>query len=44
MKQWVFNEADLMNYSLDVKELKPGMYVLKMERDGLSATSKILVR
>ena len=44
MKQWVYSDADLMNYSLDVKELKHGMYVFKMERDGQSVTSKVLVR
>lgn len=44
MKQWAYNEADLMNYSLDIKGLKPGMYVLKMERDGQTTTSKILVQ
>ncbi len=44
MKQWAYNEADLMNYSLDIKGLKPGMYVLKMERDGQTTISKILVQ
>ncbi|MDP1811442.1 MAG: T9SS type A sorting domain-containing protein [Sediminibacterium sp.] len=44
MKQWAYNEADLTNYSLDIKGLKPGMYVLKMERDGQTTTSKILVQ
>lgn len=44
MKQWAYNEADLMKYSLDIKGFKPGMYVLKMERDGQTTTSKILVQ
>ena len=44
VRQWIYNESDLMNYSLDIKGLNIGMYVLKMERDGQTTTSKILVR
>ncbi len=42
VKQWKFEETDNMNYNIKFKGLKTGVYVLKMERDGQSATSKIL--
>ena len=44
MKQWVYYEADIMNYSLNIKGLTSGVYVLKMERNGQTTSSKILVQ
>lgn len=44
LKQWTYNRTDLTNYSLDIKGIKPGMYVLKTERGGQTVNSKILVQ
>ncbi len=43
VKQWSYQEADKKNYSLNIAEIKSGMYVLKMERNNTTAVTKIIV-
>jgi hypothetical protein len=44
VKQWKFEETDNMNYNIKFNGLKKGIYILKMERDGQTTTSKILIQ
>jgi len=43
VKQWSYQEADKKNYSLNIAEIKSGIYVLKMERNSIVAVTKVKV-
>jgi len=44
LKRWTFNESKLMNYNLDIRGLKAGVYVLTTERNGETTTTKVIVQ
>ena len=44
VKQWSYQEADKLNYSLNITDVKSGIYVLRMERDNKTALTKIVVQ
>ncbi|MBI1780983.1 MAG: trypsin-like peptidase domain-containing protein [Sphingobacteriales bacterium] len=44
LKRWTFNESKLMNYNLDIRGLKAGVYVLTTERNGKTITTKVVVQ
>jgi Secretion system C-terminal sorting domain len=44
VRQWSFAESNSQSYNLSVIGLKTGYYVLKMERDNQTTTTKILVK
>lgn len=44
VKQWTYQETKSENYSLDIMGIKSGYYVLKMERDNKTTTTKILIQ
>ncbi|WP_295234815.1 matrixin family metalloprotease [Sediminibacterium sp.] len=44
LKRWTFNESKLINYNLDIRGLKAGVYVLTTERNGETTTTKVIVQ
>ena len=44
IKQWSFPETKSNNYNLNIVGVKSGMYVLKMERNNKSTSTKIIVK
>jgi hypothetical protein len=44
VKQWAYQEMEISNYSLNIAGIKSGYYLLKMERDNKTTTTKILVQ
>ena len=44
IRQWTYQEIKAMNYNLNIAGIKSGYYILKMERDNKTATTKILVQ
>lgn len=44
VKQWSYQEADKLNYNLNITDVKSGIYVLKMERNNKTALIKIVVQ
>jgi|GEM_PF-1906793 len=44
VKQWSYQEASAATYSLNIAGIKPGVYVLKMERNNKTTTTKIIVQ
>ncbi|MBI3719723.1 MAG: hypothetical protein HY252_14165 [Sphingobacteriales bacterium] len=44
LKRWTFNESKLMNYNLDIRGLKAGVYILTTERNGETATTKVIIQ
>ena len=43
VKQWTYNEASNTNYNLNVADLKKGIYVLQVDREGHTKTTKIII-
>ena len=44
VKQWTFNEMKSINYNLNIAGVKTGAYVLKMERNNKTTSTKIIVQ
>jgi transcription initiation factor TFIID subunit TAF12 len=44
IKQWKYLETKSSNYNLNIGGIKSGMYVLKMERNNKSTTTKIIIQ
>jgi hypothetical protein len=44
LKRWSFNEAKLMNYNLDIRGFKAGVYILITERNGETLTNKVIIQ
>ncbi|HEX8356624.1 MAG TPA: hypothetical protein VF610_04400 [Segetibacter sp.] len=44
IKQWKYLETKSSKYNLNIGGIKSGMYVLKMERNNKSATTKIVIQ
>jgi hypothetical protein len=44
VKQWTYQEMKSTNYALNIVGVKKGVYVLKMERDNNTTSTKILVQ
>ena len=44
VKKWTYQEDNSGTYNLNVADLKRGIYVLKMERDNVSSTTKIILQ
>ncbi len=44
VKQWSFQETKSNNYNLNIADIKAGAYVLKMERNNKSTSTKIIVK
>ncbi len=44
VKKWNYQEADVLTYNLDVLGIKPGWYILKMDRCDKTSTTKILIQ
>lgn len=44
IKQWDFKEMKFANYSLNIAGVKPGAYLLKMERNNKTTSAKIIVK
>lgn len=44
VKQWTYQETGSANYSLNVTGIKKGIYVLKVERDNQTKTSKVILQ
>jgi hypothetical protein len=42
-KQWKYSESKTPNYSLNINGLRKGVYVLQVDRDGQTKTTKIIV-
>ena len=43
VKQWTYNEASNTNYNLNVADLKKGIYMLQVDREGHTKTTKIII-
>ncbi len=44
VKQWTYQEMESTNYNLNIVGVKAGAYVLKMERNNKTTSTKILVK
>jgi hypothetical protein len=44
VKKWVFNEKNHKQYSLNILGVAPGIYLLKMTRDGKTMNTKVIVQ
>jgi hypothetical protein len=44
VKQWIYQEMETTNYSLNIVGIKSGYYLLKLERDNKTTTTKIFVQ
>jgi Secretion system C-terminal sorting domain len=44
VRQWTYKEIDAANYRLNIVGVKSGYYILKMERDNKTTTTKIFVQ
>ena len=44
LKRWTLNESKTINYNLDIRGLKAGVYILTAERNGESSTTKVIVQ
>lgn len=44
IKQWTYQEMETTKYSLNIVGVKSGYYLLRMERDNKTTTTKILVQ
>lgn len=44
VKEWSYSETNVMNYNLSIVGVKPGWYILKMDRDNTTTTTKILIK
>lgn len=44
VKQWTYQEINASGYKLNVAGVKSGIYVLKIERDNKSSTTKIILQ
>ena len=43
VKQWTYQEMQSTNYALNIAGIKAGAYLLKMERNNKTASTKIIV-
>lgn len=43
VRQWTYNESKNQNYSLNISGLRPGVYVLQIDRDNQTKVTKIIV-
>ena len=43
VKQWTYNEASNTNYNLNVADLKKGIYMLQVDKEGHTKTTKIII-
>jgi hypothetical protein len=43
VKQWKYNESKNPNYRLNINGLRKGVYVLQVDRDNQTATTKIII-
>ncbi len=44
VKEWKYDEIELMNFHLNIAGIKKGIYVLKMERDNNTTSTKVIVQ
>lgn len=44
VKKWNYQENSSLTYNLNVARVKRGIYVLKMERDNISSTTKVILQ
>lgn len=44
VKQWTYQEMESTNYNLNIVSIKAGAYVLKMERNNKTTSTKIIVK
>ena len=44
IKQWTFAEKEAGNYNLNIAGVPSGVYILKLERNRKSTTTKVIVR
>jgi hypothetical protein len=44
VKKWFFAENSNLYYNLNISGIKPGVYLLKMERDNKNTSTKIIVQ
>ncbi len=43
IKKWIFNESTTMSYTLNIRDIKAGLYILAFERNGETSTSKVII-
>ncbi len=44
LRTWLFKEAEQRNYQLNLSGIKPGTYLLRLERDGETVISKVIIQ
>ncbi|MBX9783279.1 MAG: T9SS type A sorting domain-containing protein [Chitinophagaceae bacterium] len=44
VRTWLYQEATNKNYQLNISGLKPGVYILKTEREGQTLTTKVIIQ
>ena len=44
IKQWNFKEMKTSHYDLNIAGVKTGVYLLKMERNNKSTSTKIIIK
>jgi len=44
IKKWTFNESVMTTYTLNIKDIKAGIYILASERNGETSTTKVIIQ